>query len=166
VYIAIVGVDPEREETIFWHTDEETTMSTRLVASKAHQTASKRVRQQSQNMARRKKRSAPRPESSRQRIYAEVRKVPRGKVATYGQIALLAGLEGQARQVGYAMAALPSSSTVPWHRVINAHGRVSTRAGGAGGTIIQQQLLEREGVVFDDGGRVSLERFRWKPRRR
>ena len=106
-----------------------------------------------------------RPESSRERIYAQVRKVPRGKVATYGQIAELAGLEGQARQVGYAMAAVPSSSAVPWHRVINAQGRVSMRAEGPGGTIIQQQLLEREGVVFDDGGRVSLARFRWKPRR-
>ncbi|MEP7066896.1 MAG: methylated-DNA--[protein]-cysteine S-methyltransferase [Gemmatimonadota bacterium] len=103
--------------------------------------------------------------STRQRIYEQVRKVPRGKVATYGQIAELAGLEGQARQVGYAMAAVPSSSTVPWHRVINAQGRVSMRAAGPGSTIIQQQLLEREGVVFDDGGRVSLARFRWKPRR-
>jgi methylated-DNA-protein-cysteine methyltransferase-like protein len=94
-----------------------------------------------------------------------VRKVPRGKVATYGQIASLAGLEGQARQVGYAMAAVPSSSAVPWHRVINAQGRVSMRSEGPGGTIIQQQLLEREGVVFDTGGRVSLKRFGWKPRR-
>jgi methylated-DNA-protein-cysteine methyltransferase-like protein len=91
--------------------------------------------------------------------------VPRGKVATYGQIALLAGLEGQARQVGYAMAALPSSSAVPWHRVINAQGRVSVRSEGLGGTIIQQQLLEREGVLFDAGGKVALARFGWKPRR-
>jgi methylated-DNA-protein-cysteine methyltransferase-like protein len=106
------------------------------------------------------------PHSSRERIYAEVRKVPRGKVATYGQIASLAGLEGQARQVGYAMAAVPSSSAVPWHRVINAQGRVSMRSEGPGGTIIQQQLLEREGVVFDAGGRVALARFGWKPRRR
>jgi methylated-DNA-protein-cysteine methyltransferase-like protein len=94
-----------------------------------------------------------------------VRKVPRGKVATYGQIAMLAGLEGQARQVGYAMAAVPSSSTIPWHRVINAQGRVSMRSEGLGGTIIQQQLLEREGVLFDAGGRVALARFGWKPRR-
>jgi methylated-DNA-protein-cysteine methyltransferase related protein len=91
--------------------------------------------------------------------------VPRGKVATYGQIASLAGLEGQARQVGYAMAAVPSSSAVPWHRVINAQGRVSMRSEGPGGTIIQRHLLEREGVVFDAGGRVALARFGWKPRR-
>jgi methylated-DNA-protein-cysteine methyltransferase-like protein len=115
--------------------------------------------------ARERKRSATRPHSSRERIYAEVRKVPRGKVATYGQIASLAGLDGQARQVGYAMAAVPSSSAVPWHRVINAQGRVSMRSEGPGGTIIQQQLLEREGVVFDAGGRVALARFGWKPRR-
>jgi methylated-DNA-protein-cysteine methyltransferase related protein len=116
--------------------------------------------------ARTKKRSAVRPDSTRERIYAQVRKIPRGKVATYGQIASLAGLEGQARQVGYAMAAIPSSSAIPWHRVINAQGRVSMRSEGPGGSIIQQQLLEREGVVFNDGGRVALERFRWTPRRR
>jgi methylated-DNA-protein-cysteine methyltransferase-like protein len=116
--------------------------------------------------SRKRKRSIARPDSSRERIYAEVRKVPRGKVATYGQIAMLAGLDGQARQVGYAMAAVPSSSAIPWHRVINAQGRVSMRSEGPGGTIIQQQLLEREGVVFDAGGRVSLARFGWKPRRR
>ncbi|MGE5727051.1 MAG: MGMT family protein [Gemmatimonas sp.] len=99
-------------------------------------------------------------------MYSEVRRVPRGKVATYGQIASLAGLEGQARQVGYAMAAVPASSAIPWHRVINAQGRVSMRSEGPGGTIIQRQLLEREGVVFDEGGRVALSRFGWKPRRR
>lgn len=115
---------------------------------------------------RKRKGRVPGPHSTRARIYAEVRKVPRGRVATYGQIASLAGLEGQARQVGYAMAAVPPSSTVPWHRVINAQGRVSMRREGPGGSIIQQQMLEREGVMFDDGGRVALARFGWKPRRR
>ena len=115
--------------------------------------------------ARKKKRAIANPDSTRQRIYAVVRRVPRGKVATYGQIAMLAGLEGQARQVGYAMAAVPSSSAVPWHRIINAQGRVSMRSTGTGSTVVQQQLLEREGVVFDGGGRVSLSRFRWNPRR-
>jgi methylated-DNA-protein-cysteine methyltransferase-like protein len=114
--------------------------------------------------ARRKKRSVVKPDSTRQRIFAVVRRVPRGKVATYGQIAELAGLGGQARQVGYAMAAVPSSSAVPWHRIINAQGRVSMRSAGSGSTIIQQQLLAREGVEFDGGGRVSLPRYRWKPR--
>ena len=113
----------------------------------------------------RKKRGVARADSTRERIYAQVRKVPRGKVATYGQIAALAGLDGQARQVGYAMAALASRSAIPWHRVVNAQGRVSMRSEGPGGSIIQQQLLEREGVVFDGGGRIALARFRWKPRR-
>ena len=115
---------------------------------------------------RKKKRSAVRPDTTRERIYSQVRKVPRGKVATYGQIASLAGLDGQARQVGYAMAALPSHSAVPWHRVINAQGRVSMRREGPGGSIIQRQMLEREGVMFDGGGRVALARFGWKSRRR
>jgi methylated-DNA-protein-cysteine methyltransferase-like protein len=130
----------------------------RPVVNAAHQKA--------RNKPRKKKRSVVRSDSTRERIYAQVRKVPRGRVATYGQIASLAGLDGQARQVGYAMAALPSSSTVPWHRVINAQGRVSMRSEGSGGSIIQQQLLEREGVVFDGGGRVALARFGWKTRRR
>ena len=115
---------------------------------------------------RKKKRSAVRPDTTRERIYSQVRKVPRGKVATYGQIASLAGLDGQARQVGYAMAALLSHSAVPWHRVINAQGRVSMRREGPGGSIIQRQMLEREGVMFDGGGRVALARFGWKSRRR
>lgn len=102
--------------------------------------------------------------SSYQRIYAVVRKIPRGRVATYGQIATLAGLDGQARQVGYAMAAVPASSAVPWHRVINAQGRISMRREGPGGTIVQQLLLEREGVRFDAGGRVALTKFRWRTR--
>jgi methylated-DNA-protein-cysteine methyltransferase-like protein len=111
-----------------------------------------------------RKRTVARPESSRTRIYDVVRRVPRGKVATYGQIATIAGLDGQARQVGYAMAAIGRASAVPWQRVINAQGRISMRSEGPAGSIIQQQLLEREGVVFR-GGRVDLKRFGWKPRR-
>jgi methylated-DNA-protein-cysteine methyltransferase-like protein len=130
---------------------------TRAVATSARQAARRTPRKRAARAAR--------GDSSRDRIYAQVRRVPRGKVATYGQIARLAGLEGQARQVGYAMAAVPSSSAVPWHRVINAQGRVSMRSEGPGGSIIQQQLLEREGIVFDAGGRVALSRFGWKPRR-
>lgn len=109
-------------------------------------------------------RAAARPDSSRTRIYDVVRRVPSGKVATYGQIATIAGLDGQARQVGYAMAAIGRASAVPWQRVINAQGRISMRGEGPAGSIIQQQLLEREGVIFD-GGRVDLKRFGWRPRR-
>lgn len=96
-----------------------------------------------------------------QKIYAMVLKIPRGKVASYGQIAKLAGLPGRARQVGYAMYALPKGTTVPWQRVINAQGRVSRRR-VAGADLTQRMLLEREGVRFGLSGRVDLNRFGWK----
>jgi methylated-DNA-protein-cysteine methyltransferase-like protein len=83
-------------------------------------------------------------------------------VATYGQIATLAKLAGHARQVGYALHALRSSTTVPWHRVINAQGMVSARA-TPGAELSQRMLLEREGVHFDARGCVSLARYRWEP---
>src|ERR671937_598504 len=88
------------------------------------------------------------------RIYDIMRRIPPGRVATYGQIASLAGLAGHARQVGYALHALPDSTTVPWHRVINARGEVSARA-EPGGELTQRLLLEREGVRFDARGRVA-----------
>jgi methylated-DNA-protein-cysteine methyltransferase-like protein len=102
-------------------------------------------------------------DGSRARIYAVVRRIPRGRVATYGQVAALAGLAGQARQVGYALAALEDGSGVPWHRVINAQGRVSLR-GEPGWDAVQRQLLERERVRFDAGGRVALATYQWQPR--
>lgn len=98
---------------------------------------------------------------TREKIYAVVRRIPRGRVATYGQIAELAGLPGHARQVGYAMAALPAGTTVPWQRVINAAGMVSRRK-MPGEELTQRQLLEREGIVFDGRGRVRLEKVRWR----
>lgn len=99
------------------------------------------------------------------RIYAVVGRVPRGRVATYGQIASLAGLQGHARQVGYALHALPEHSTVPWHRVINAKGEISARsAPDCGG--LQRFLLQSEGIVFDHSNRVPLSRFQWKSGRR
>ncbi len=96
-----------------------------------------------------------------QRIYAVVRRIPRGHVATYGQVATLAGLAGHARQVGYALHALPVGTGVPWHRVVNASGRISVRA-VPGAELVQQQLLEREGVRLDARGRVPLARVRWR----
>ena len=92
-----------------------------------------------------------------------MRRIPRGRVATYGQVAALAGLPGHARQVGYALAALPAGSRVPWHRVLNAQGRISLRRDGPGAGVPQRHRLEREGVVFDGAGRVSLARFGWRP---
>lgn len=101
--------------------------------------------------------------SSYDRIYAVVRKVPRGRVATYGQIAALAGLPGHARQAGYALHALRSATALPWHRVINAMGTISVRGPGGDG-LRQRLLLEAEGVEFDARGRVSLPRYQWRPR--
>src|SRR5438876_3739234 len=82
-----------------------------------------------------------------QRIYAVVRRIPRGRVATYGQIAKLAGLPGAARQVGYALHALRPGSRVPWQRVVNARGSISLAPMRGG--VDQRILLEREGVHFD-----------------
>jgi methylated-DNA-protein-cysteine methyltransferase related protein len=100
---------------------------------------------------------------SYQLIYRVVRRIPRGRVATYGQVASLAGLSGHARQVGYALNALPDGTVVPWHRVVNAAGRISTRA-TPGGELVQQLLLEKEGVRLDARGRIPLDRLRWHPR--
>lgn len=97
------------------------------------------------------------------RIYGVVRRIPRGRVATYGQIASLAGLGPHARQVGYALSAL-TDKRVPWHRVVNAKGEISPRSTSLGHRR-QRQLLEAEGVRFDGAGRIPLETYRWRPRR-
>ncbi len=81
-----------------------------------------------------------------------VKRVPEGKVATYGQIARLAGTS--ARQVGYAMAAMPAATEVPWHRIINSQGRISLRAGE--GHALQRILLEAEGVEFSIDAKIDL----------
>ncbi|MDX1562329.1 MAG: MGMT family protein [Gammaproteobacteria bacterium] len=94
-------------------------------------------------------------------IYALVSRIPAGAVATYGQIAALAGHPRAARQVGYALAALDDAS-VPWHRVINARGTVSRRA-TPGDDDLQRRLLEAEGIAFDADARIDLRRFQWDP---
>jgi methylated-DNA-protein-cysteine methyltransferase related protein len=95
-----------------------------------------------------------------ERIYAVVRQIPAGQVATYGQVAAIVGA-CTARMVGYAMAALENNSGVPWQRVINRQGKVSPRTGGSG-SAQQRQLLEAEGVRFDlAGGRIDFDRFGW-----
>jgi methylated-DNA-protein-cysteine methyltransferase-like protein len=106
------------------------------------------------------------PAGDYERIHAVVRRIPRGRVATYGQVAALAGFAGQARRAGYALAALPEHSAVPWHRVVNARGEISLRGPGGGGAVTQRIRLEQEGVEFDARGRISLERFAWRPRSR
>ena len=98
-----------------------------------------------------------------QRIYAVVKRIPQGRVATYGQIAALAGSPKNARQVGYALHALPDDHDIPWHRVINSQGAVSLRK-HPGYDQLQHDLLEREGVEFTSAGKVDLRRYQWEPR--
>ena len=95
-------------------------------------------------------------------IYRVVGLIPRGRVATYGQIAELAGLPRQARRVGYALSALPRGTAVPWQRVVNASGEISMRA-HPGAERRQRNLLRLEGIAFDRG-RIPLDRFQWRPR--
>ncbi len=94
-------------------------------------------------------------------VYRVVRKIPRGRVMTYGQIATILGAPRAARAVGYAMGASPKN--VPWQRVINRKGQISAR-GDVERPIIQQQMLEAEGLVFDETESCDLTRYRWEPR--
>lgn len=100
------------------------------------------------------------PKSLYDRIYDMVHKIPLGKVGTYGQIAKLVG-GCSARMVGYAMAALRDGryADVPWQRVVNAQGRVSSH--GIGSTV-QRMMLEEEGIVFDSNARIDLSIYRWE----
>ena len=102
------------------------------------------------------------PVSSYQRIYAVVRRIPRGRVTTYGAVARMSGLPGQPRLVGYALSALPDGTAVPWHRVINAQGRLSLERSGSSSGLTQRMRLQREGILVDAGGRVSLAKFGWR----
>lgn len=95
---------------------------------------------------------------TREEVYAVVRDIPRGRVASYGDVARAAGFPNHARQVGYALSALPAGSDVPWQRVINAKGEVSPRPNAAR----QRELLEAEGVEFSASGRVDWRRFGWE----
>ena len=103
---------------------------------------------------------SPGERSDLQRIFAMVDSIPRGKVATYGQIAAEAGLPRRARLVGRALRDLPEGSELPWHRVVNARGEISPRPGR--GYPRQRKLLEAEGVRFGRGGRIDLARFGWR----
>jgi len=98
--------------------------------------------------------------STYQKIYDSVKRIPAGKVATYGQIARIAGLPKQAQMVGYALYNLPEDQVIPWHRVINARGEISQLPDPEWRTK-QRFLLESEGIVFDSNGRVTLTRFQW-----
>ncbi|MEL6496309.1 MAG: MGMT family protein [Cyanobacteria bacterium J06623_7] len=101
--------------------------------------------------------------SNYDRIYTTVRQIPYGRVATYGQIADLAGLYGKARLVGYALFRVQIADDIPWHRVINAKGEISYSFNRQGGDYLQKVLLEEEGVEFKPNGKVDLGKYRWLP---
>ena len=95
-----------------------------------------------------------------QKIHHIISLIPSGKVATYGQIAEIVG-GCSARMVGYAASAVPQDSEIPGQRVINYKGGISQRSSGTGG-LLQQKLLEAEGIVFNQNGRTDLKQYRWK----
>ena len=95
-----------------------------------------------------------------EQVYDMVSSIPEGKVATYGQIARLLGRPRHARQIGYALAALPEELDVPWQRVVNTKGEISPRT-KAGYDDYQRILLEAEGIEFSPSGRIYLKQFLW-----
>jgi methylated-DNA-protein-cysteine methyltransferase related protein len=96
-------------------------------------------------------------------IYDIVRQIPSGRIATYGQIAELAGLPRQARLVGYALFRVTDTDDIPWHRVINAKGEISESPFREGNDHLQRSLLEAEGIRFDRNGKVSFREHLWIP---
>ena len=97
-----------------------------------------------------------------ERAYAFIRRVPRGKVVTYGQVAACLGAPRSSRAVGYALRALSADHDVPWHRVVNHRGQISPRY-PAESPMLQRLLLEDEGVRFDTQSRIDLSTYRWHP---
>ena len=93
-----------------------------------------------------------------EKIYEVVKSIPEGKVATYGQVALLAGNPRWARVVGYALHVNPYPGIIPCHRVVNREGGVAPGF-AFGGEGVQRQLLESEGIVFEPNGRIDLEKY-------
>ncbi len=96
------------------------------------------------------------------KIYEQVKRIPKGKVASYGQIALLAGNPRWARVVGYALHNNPDPDTIPCHRVVTKDGKISS-AFAFGGENMQRQFLLSEGVIFEDEFTVNMEKCRWMP---
>ena len=93
-------------------------------------------------------------------------RIPRGRVATYGQVAAEAGIPNAPRVAGYALHALPQGSPVPWHRVVASGGRLSLGKLDPSGALTQRMRLENEGVRFDGRGCVDMEQHTWRPRAR
>jgi methylated-DNA-protein-cysteine methyltransferase related protein len=103
----------------------------------------------------------PRGDEAVEKICDVVRRIPSGWVATYGQVAAMAGMPRRARLVGRVLQHLDPTTTIPWHRVVNAKGEVSYSLSRNGGDILQRRLLEKEGIRFDKKNRLDLERCRW-----
>ena len=103
----------------------------------------------------------PQGDAAVEAICAVIRRIPKGWVATYGQVAAMAGLPRRARLVGHVLQHLGTATKIPWYRVVNAKGEVSYSLSRNGGDSLQQRLLEKEGVEFDANNRFNLERFRW-----
>ena len=89
-----------------------------------------------------------------------IKAIPRGKVATYGQIAYLAGLDSSVRRVVWILHSCSEKEGLPWHRVVNRKGEISLKPGA--GYEKQKALLEKEGIVFDEKDRIDLDRFLWE----
>ncbi len=104
----------------------------------------------------------PNSTSKYHQIYNVVRKIPSGKVLTYGQVAELAGLYGKARLVGYALFQVELESDLPWQRVVNAKGEISYLIARCGGDYLQKTLLEAEGIEFEKENRIDLKKYRWQ----
>jgi methylated-DNA-protein-cysteine methyltransferase related protein len=96
-------------------------------------------------------------------VYALVKRIPRGRVASYGQLAATLGLPRHARHVGNALANTPETIKIPWHRVVSARGEISIRRKNwqSGSDELQRILLEAEGVVFTPSGKIDLDRYGW-----
>ena len=97
--------------------------------------------------------------TNQEKIWQIVNQIPVGHVASYGQVAKLAGLPGYARYVGYTMKNLPSGTKLPWYRVINSKGTISFKKGSRQYQL-QKSLLEQEGVAFING-KLSLKTYLW-----
>lgn len=102
----------------------------------------------------------PRPRGFTARVYRVVRRVPRGRVVSYGGVAAILGHPRAARGVGRALHALPDGSNVPWWRVVNRNGEISHR-GTIHGARLQRELLKGEGVKFDRNGRIDWGEYGW-----
>src|ERR1700722_17743178 len=105
--------------------------------------------------------AAPQGDAAVAAICAVIRRIPKGWVATYGQVAAMAGLPRRARLVGTVLQNLDPKAKIPWHPVVNAKGEVSLSVSRNGSDALQQRLLKKEAVEFDASNRIDLKRFRW-----